>query len=225
MVLHTQGPALLRSSGERVMSLLALFGAASGRIAELPGWFVGLLVGVIGAAGATWYYQGAFSWWHLIAYLVVAGAALFIGWLGERRVSRDPVQGVRMIGARTFATLLVAGLATALVVAVTLEIAPAGDKPTDESKELFGTLSAAIAAAITGSLIKVSESIDGPAADSAKAAVSKAFAAIDKTSRAGQSVFLEGYQGKFGWGPAERVWRAEQAATTLPESGGASAAV
>src|SRR5688572_6743904 len=113
MVLHAQNPALLRSSGERVMSLLALFGAACGRIAELPAWLVGLLVGVIGAAGATWYYQGGFSWWHLIIYLVVAGTALVIAWLGEGRAGRDPVDAVRMIGARSLATLLVAGLAAA----------------------------------------------------------------------------------------------------------------
>jgi succinate dehydrogenase hydrophobic anchor subunit len=196
------------------MSVLASLGAASARLADLPSWLIGLLVALIGASGATWYYRGSFSWWHVIFYLAVASAALAIGWIGERRLATDPVTGVKMIGARTLATLMVAGLAAVLLIAVAIEIVPEGKSPSGESKELFGAFSAAIAAAITGSLIKVTEAIDGPAARMAESGLKKAFASVDPNSTAGKALHLDGYAGKWGWGPSERVWRAEQVAAS-----------
>ena len=190
------------------MSILAGLGSLFDRIGGLPSWVVGLGVAALGLGAAWAYFLDAFSWFWLVAVLLVIAATLLVSASASMLLPDKPKEAVETFGWRTLATVLLAGLGAGIVIAIAAQITAPKDAPA-ENAELVKALAAALAAAVTATLVKASESVDGPTASAAEAAFKKAYEEEATTNSDLQdAVFLDATAGISGWGREARTKRA-----------------
>ena len=117
---------------------------------------------------------------------------------------------VELLGWRTLGTLLLAGLGAGILIVVAAVVTTSKDAQASE-QELVKALAAALASAVTASMIKASESIDGPTADATKAAFQAKYEGVFAADSAGRRlVFDDGYANIWGWGRKAREQRADR---------------
>jgi hypothetical protein len=208
------------------VNVFAFLGSLWDRIGNLPSWFVGIVVALLGLGAAAAYFNPAFSWVWLIVALVIIAGCLVLASFAAARLPEDPKAAVQTFGWRTLATMLLAGLGAGIVIAIAAEITSPKDSPA-ENAELIKALAAALTGAVTASLVKASESIDGPTASAVESAFKAAYKGKFTDSENGhKAVYLDAVGGVSGWGQPARAKRAELVAAAwaakYPSGGGGS---
>lgn len=154
----------------------------------------------------------------LVLILLVAGIALAVYKAGEARARRDPVGAVKLMRWRIVGLILMAGGASALVIALSVWLkAPEGADP--DTEELVTASVAALTAIVTSILIKDAETADESwVATPIMQVFQNSFRGVFPENSRGQRAVYEGtFEGEEGWGREARQTRAAAIAEQLRE--------
>ena len=184
----------------------------SGRIPSV------LLVALSAGVGIGMAWLGFTTIW--LIPIALLGLSALVAWAlfraGKARTKTDPQSAVRLMSVRLALGLLLAGGASALIIAISVWLG-APEKASAQTKELLTASVAALTALITAIFIKDAETADEawvakPVADAFQEAFKGEF---DGGSRGQLAVFGGNFEGHDGWGYEARRARARAIAEAI----------